>query len=66
MNEDEHRRYIFEKLQAAIDTETAALAREQPGLDHDRIKVTCAKSYLRTFGKNKTPARPANVSIGTA
>lgn len=38
MTEDEHHRSIFEKIQAAIDTEIARFAQDQPGLDHDRVK----------------------------
>ena len=38
MTEDEHHLYIFEKIQAAIDTEITRFAQEQPGLHHDRVK----------------------------
>ena len=51
MNDDEHHRYIFEKFWAAVDTETAAFARKQPGLDHDRIRgdlKTILGPYLRS------------------
>ena len=38
MSENEHRRYIFEKMQAAIDTEITCLAQKQPNVDHHRVK----------------------------
>ena len=51
LSEDEHDRYIFEKLQAAINAETEGLAREQPDLNQDRIKGDVRKimaAYLRS------------------
>ena len=51
MSEDEHHRYIFEKMNGAIDKEVAVFTDEQPDLDHDRIKRNLRKvvgPYLRS------------------
>ena len=55
MNDDEHHLYIFEKVQAAIDSETATFAREQPGLDHDRIKHDVRKILGAYMRKERNP-----------
>ena len=37
MNEKEHQGYIFDKIQAAVDTEITCLAQKQPRLDHETV-----------------------------
>ncbi len=55
MNDREHHLQIFEKVQAAVDTETAAFAWEQPGLDHDRIKRDVRSILAAHMRKERNP-----------
>ena len=50
MTDDEHHRYIFEKLQRATDEATDELCAEQPALNRDRMKRLIQEvmgAYLR-------------------
>jgi len=50
-SENDHQRYIFEKVQAAIDVELSHFAEQQEGLDHEKLKREVRKvlaAYLRS------------------
>ena len=55
MDEHEHHLQIVEKVWATVDEETAAFAREQPELDHDRIKRDLRSVLAAYMRKERNP-----------
>ena len=56
----EHRKYTFERVQAAIDAAIRESSLEQPTLDHEKIAVslrTIMAAYLRQANQNTMRAK---------